>query len=75
VFQGDSFASIDLLLRFLDGRLKAPAILFIEVVMIVHDEQAELGLIGQIDRILDDDPAATNPRAQRQSHDRYGTTG
>src|SRR5437762_2943774 len=62
-------ASIDLCLRFFDGGVEARAIVIIQFIPIVYDEQPKLGIVRQIDGVFDNDASAADPRAQCQGHE------
>jgi hypothetical protein len=67
--EGTRLTPIDLLLRLFDGRVKARAILFVQLVGIVVDyEQAKLGIIRQVDGVLDHHTSPAYLRPKRPEH-------
>jgi hypothetical protein len=54
--------------RAVDGRMQSRAIRLVEVVLLMREHQVDLAAFRQVDRLIKDEPATTNPGAERQRH-------
>jgi hypothetical protein len=48
--------------------MQSRAIRLVEVVLLMREDQVDLAAFWQVDRLVKDEPATTNPGAERQRH-------